>query len=129
MSLATKILAKRAKKSQITLNLAWDASGLNKEISSDYERRAAAVCELIFIDVSRNVKIKLKINRSLGYQKSLKRKAKLLLPAKKLKVEQIIQENIDKIKEYERQLLASKTTYELSSIKRPKLSANRLNCL
>ncbi|MDY4013140.1 hypothetical protein [Campylobacter sp.] len=37
--------------------------------------------------------------------------------------------NIDKIKEYERQLLASKTTYELSSIKRPKLSANRLNCL
>ena len=116
------ISKKSQKNSQIALNLAWDARGLNKEISSDYERRAA-VCELIFIDVSRNVKRKLNmINRALGYQKSLNRKAKLLLPAKQLKAEQIIQENIDKIKEYERQLLASKTTYELSSIKRPKLT-------
>ena len=49
----------------------------------------------------------------------------LLLPARQLKAEKI--KKINKIKEYERQLLASKTTYELSSLKRPKLTPLNLD--
>lgn len=49
----------------------------------------------------------------------------LLLPARQLKAKKI--KNINKIKEYERQLLANKATYELSSLKRAKLTSLNLD--
>ena len=52
----------------------------------------------------------------------------MLLPKEEqIKITELIKENTDKIKEYERQLLSSKTTSELSSIKRPKLAQIKLN--
>lgn len=104
-----------------SLNLAWSAS-LNK-LSSEDEQRTANISRLMFIDIRRCIKRRLgMINRALGYQNCLKIRAKLLLPAKQLKAEKIIQENIDKIKAYEKELFASKTTGDLSRLKRPKLT-------
>ena len=38
---------------QIALNLTWEP---NKELSSEYEHKATTICELMFIDISRNVR-------------------------------------------------------------------------
>lgn len=67
------------------------------------------------------------IKRVKKYHKSLKRRAVLLPKEEQIKITELIKENTDKIKEYERQLLSSKTTSELSSIKRPKLAQIKLN--
>lgn len=67
------------------------------------------------------------IKRVKKYHKSLKRRAVLLPKEEQIKITELIKENTDKIKEYERQLLSSKTTSELSSIKRPKLAQIKLD--
>ena len=67
------------------------------------------------------------IKRVKKYHKSLKRRAVLLPKEEQIKITELIKENTDKIKEYERQLLSSKTTSELSSIKRPKLAQIKLS--
>ena len=38
---------------QFALKLTWEA---NKKLSSEYERKATTICELMFIDISRNVR-------------------------------------------------------------------------
>ncbi|MCI6339747.1 MAG: hypothetical protein MR782_02645 [Campylobacter sp.] len=67
------------------------------------------------------------IKRVKKYHKSLKRRAVLLPKEEQIKITELIKENTDKIKEYEKQLLSSKTTSELSSIKRPKLAQIKLD--
>ena len=67
------------------------------------------------------------IKRVKKYHKSLKGRAVLLQKEEQIKITELIKENTDKIKEYERQLLSSKTTSELSSIKRPKLAQIKLD--
>ena len=108
--------------------LAWDYKDYISELSEEKEQNTRVFCNILHIDIKRYLKKRIDmIKRVKKYHKSLKRRAVLLPKEEQIKITELIKENTDKIKEYERQLLSSKTTSELSSIKRPKLAQIKLN--
>ena len=108
--------------------LAWDYKDYISELSEEKEQNTRVFCNILHIDIKRYLKKRIdRIKRVKKYHKSLKRRAVLLPKEEQIKITELIKENTDKIKEYERQLLSSKTTSELSSIKRPKLAQIKLN--
>ena len=108
--------------------LAWDYKDYISELSEEKEQNTRMFCNILHIDIKRYLKKRIDmIKRVKKYHKSLKRRAVLLPKEEQIKITELIKENTDKIKEYERQLLSSKTTSELSSIKRPKLAQIKLN--
>ena len=108
--------------------LAWDYKDYISELSEEKEQNTRVFCNILHIDIKRYIKKRIDmIKRVKKYHKSLKRRAVLLPKEEQIKITELIKENTDKIKEYERQLLSSKTTSELSSIKRPKLAQIKLN--
>ena len=108
--------------------LAWDYKDYISELSEEKEQNTRVFCNILHIDIKRYLKKRIDmIKRVKKYYKSLKRRAVLLPKEEQIKITELIKENTDKIKEYERQLLSSKTTSELSSIKRPKLAQIKLN--
>ena len=107
--------------------LAWDYKDYISELSEEKEQNTRVFCNILHIDIKRYLKKRIDmIKRVKKYHKSLKRRAVLLPKEEQIKITELIKENTDKIKEYERQLLSSKTTSELSSIKRPKLAQIKL---
>ena len=124
--------------------LAWDYKDYISELSEEKEQNTRVFCNILHIDIKRYLKKRIdmikrvkkyhksllsedEFNNLIQYHKSLKRRAVLLPKEEQIKITELIKENTDKIKEYERQLLSSKTTSELSSIKRPKLAQIKLN--
>lgn len=108
--------------------LAWDYKDYISKLSEEKEQNTRVFCNILHIDIKRYLKKRIDmIKRVKKYHKSLKRRAVLLPKEEQIKITELIKENTDKIKEYERQLLSSKTTSELSSIKRPKLAQIKLN--
>ena len=108
--------------------LDWDYKDYISELSEEKEQNTRVFCNILHIDIKRYLKKRIDmIKRVKKYHKSLKRRAVLLPKEEQIKITELIKENTDKIKEYERQLLSSKTTSELSSIKRPKLAQIKLN--
>ena len=108
--------------------LAWDYKDYISELSEEKEQNTRVFCNILHIDIKRYLKKRIDmIKRVKKYHKSLKRRAVLLPKEEQIKITELIKENTDKIKEYERQLLSSKTTSELSSIKRPKLAQIKLD--
>ena len=108
--------------------LAWDYKDYISELSEEKEQNTRVFCNILHIDIKRYLKKRIDmIKRVKKYHKSLKRRAVLLPKEEQIKITELIKENTDKIKEYERQLLSSKTTSELSGIKRPKLAQIKLN--
>ena len=108
--------------------LAWDYKDYISELSEEKEQNTRMFCNILHIDIKRYLKKRIDmIKRVKKYHKSLKRRAVLLPKEEQIKITELIKENTDKIKEYERQLLSSKTTSELSSIKRPKLAQIKLD--
>ena len=108
--------------------LAWDYKDYISELSEEKEQNTRVFCNILHIDIKRYLKKRIDmIKRVKKYHKSLKRRAVLLPKEEQIKITELIKENTDKIKEYERQLLSSKTTSKLSSIKRPKLAQLKLN--
>ena len=108
--------------------LAWDYKDYISELSEEKEQNTRVFCNILHIDIKRYLKKRIDmIKRVKKYHKSLKRRVVLLPKEEQIKITELIKENTDKIKEYERQLLSSKTTSELSSIKRPKLAQIKLN--
>ena len=108
--------------------LAWDYKDYISELSEEKEQNTRVFCNILHIDIKRYLKKRIDmIKRVKKYHKSLKRRAVLLPKEEQIKITELIKENTDKIKEYERQLLSSKTTSELSSIKRPKLAQIKLS--
>ena len=108
--------------------LAWDYKDYISELSEEKEQNTRVFCNILHIDIKRYLKKGIDmIKRVKKYHKSLKRRAVLLPKEEQIKITELIKENTDKIKEYERQLLSSKTTSKLSSIKRPKLAQIKLN--
>lgn len=108
--------------------LAWDYKDYISELSEEKEQNTRVFCNILHIDIKRYLKKRIDmIKRVKKYHKSLKRRAVLLPKEEQIKITELIKKNTDKIKEYERQLLSSKTTSELSSIKRPKLAQIKLN--
>ena len=108
--------------------LAWDYKDYISELTEEKEQNTRVFCNILHIDIKRYLKKRIDmIKRVKKYHKSLKRRAVLLPKEEQIKITELIKENTDKIKEYERQLLSSKTTSELSSIKRPKLAQIKLN--
>ena len=108
--------------------LAWDYKDYISELSEEKEQNTRVFCNILHIDIKRYLKKRIDmIKRVKKYHKSLNRRAVLLPKDAQIKITELIKENTDKIKEYERQLLSSKTTSELSSIKRPKLAQIKLN--
>ena len=107
--------------------LAWDYKDYISKLSEEKEQNTRVFCNILHIDIKRYLKKRIDmIKRVKKYHKSLKRRAVLLPKEEQIKITELIKENTDKIKEYERQLLSSKTTSELSSIKRPKLAQIKL---
>lgn len=108
--------------------LAWDYKDYISKLSEEKEQNTRVFCNILHIDIKRYLKKRIDmIKRVKKYHKSLKRRVVLLPKEEQIKITELIKENTDKIKEYERQLLSSKTTSELSSIKRPKLAQIKLN--
>lgn len=108
--------------------LAWDYKDYISKLSEEKEQNTRVFCNILHIDIKRYLKKRIDmIKRVKKYHKSLKRRAVLLPKEEQIKITELIKENTDKIKEYKRQLLSSKTTSELSSIKRPKLAQIKLN--
>ena len=108
--------------------LAWDYKDYISKLSEEKEQNTRVFCNILHIDIKRYLKKRIDmIKRVKKYHKSLKRRAVLLPKEEQIKITELIKENTDKIKEYERQLLSSKTTSELSSIKRPKLAQIKLD--
>ena len=108
--------------------LAWDYKDYISELSEEKEQNTRVFCNILHIDIKRYLKKRIDmIERAKKYHKRLKRRAVLLPKEEQIKITELIKENTDKIKEYKRQLLSSKTTSELSSIKRPKLAQIKLD--
>ena len=99
--------------------LAWDYKDYISELSEEKEQNTRVFCNILHIDIKRYLKKRIDmIKRVKKYHKSLKRRAVLLPKEEQIKITELIKE---------RQLLSSKTTSELSSIKRPKLAQIKLN--
>lgn len=108
--------------------LAWDYKDYISKLSEEKEQNTRVFCNILHIDIKRYLKKRIDmIKRVKKYHKSLKRRAVLLPKEEQIKITELIKENTDKIKEYKRQLLSSKTTSELSSIKIPKLAQIKLD--